>query len=172
MCLKHIYYQNTWQKQHKRSGDINGVKVLYKSKSTESYKSITLRYHQDLTAESGKQPASREVYLLCYVWLIAHPQTVVYQAPLSIKCSRQEYCSGLPFPSPGDLLDPGIEPRSPILQAKMLYHLSHQGISHIYMNDTYNVYILENMNFCLTKKFMTFWFHLFDLEWIECYIPN
>ena len=120
MCLKHIYYQNTWQKQHKRSGDINGVKVLYNSKSTESYKSITLRYHQDLTAESGKQPASREVYLLCCVWLIAHPQTVVYQSPLSIECSRQEYCSGLPFPSPGDLPDLGIYSGSPTLQADAL----------------------------------------------------
>ena len=37
----------------------------------------------------------------------------------------QEYWSGLPFPSPGDLLDPGIEPGSPALQAD--YHLSHQG---------------------------------------------
>ena len=40
--------------------------------------------------------------------------------------SRQEYCSGLPFPSPGDLPDPGIEPGSPALQADT-YHLSHQG---------------------------------------------
>ena len=38
------------------------------------------------------------------------------QAPLSTGFSRQEYWSGLPFPSPGDLPDPGIEPRSPTLQ--------------------------------------------------------
>ena len=43
--------------------------------------------------------------------------TVACQAPLSIGFSRQKYCSGLPFPSPGDLPDPGIEPRSPTLQA-------------------------------------------------------
>ena len=38
--------------------------------------------------------------------------TVAHQAPLSVEFSRQEYCSGLPFPSPGDLPDPGIEPAS------------------------------------------------------------
>ena len=38
------------------------------------------------------------------------PWTVAHQAPLSMGFSRQEYCSGLPFPSPGDLPDPGIEP--------------------------------------------------------------
>ena len=40
------------------------------------------------------------------------PWTVVFQAPLSMKFSRQEYWSGLPFPTPGDLPDPGIEPTS------------------------------------------------------------
>ena len=45
------------------------------------------------------------------------PWTVACQAPLSIGFSRQEYWSGLPFPSPGDLPDPGIKPRSPALQA-------------------------------------------------------
>ena len=39
---------------------------------------------------------------------------------LSMKFSRQEYCSGLPFHSPGDLSDPGIKPRSPALQADSL----------------------------------------------------
>ena len=48
------------------------------------------------------------------------PWSVVYQAPLSMGYSRQEYWSGLPFPSPGDLPDPGIEPRSPALQADAL----------------------------------------------------
>ena len=43
-----------------------------------------------------------------------------HQAPLSMGFSRQEYWSGLPFPSPGDLPDPGIEPRSPALQADAL----------------------------------------------------
>ena len=52
------------------------------------------------------------------------PWTVACQAPLSMGFSRQEYWSRLPFPSPGDLLDPGIEPWSPALQADSL-PLSH-----------------------------------------------
>ena len=48
------------------------------------------------------------------------PWAVAYQAPLSMEFSRQEYWSGLPFPSPGDLPDPGIEPRSPALQEDSL----------------------------------------------------
>ena len=45
---------------------------------------------------------------------------MVYQATLSMGYSRQEYWSGVPFPSPGDLPDPGIQPRSPALQAEAL----------------------------------------------------
>ena len=45
---------------------------------------------------------------------------VAYQAPLSMGFSRQEYWSGLPFPSPGDLPNPGIEPGSPALQTDAL----------------------------------------------------
>ena len=48
------------------------------------------------------------------------PWTVAHQAPLSVGFSRQEYWSGLPFPSLGDLPDPGIEPGSPALQADSL----------------------------------------------------
>ena len=55
--------------------------------------------------------------------LFATPWTVACQAPLSMEFSRQEYWSGLPFPSPGDLPDPGIEPGSPTLQADLLWNL-------------------------------------------------
>ena len=51
---------------------------------------------------------------------LATPWTVAHQAPLSMGYSRQEYWSGLPFPSPGDLPNPGIEPKSPALQADSL----------------------------------------------------
>ena len=57
---------------------------------------------------------------LSRVRLFATPWTVACQAPLSMGFSRQEYWSGLPFPSPGDLPDPGIEPGSPALQADAL----------------------------------------------------
>ena len=48
------------------------------------------------------------------------PWTIAHQALPSIKFSRQEYCSGLPFPSPGDLSDPGVERVSPALRADAL----------------------------------------------------
>ena len=48
------------------------------------------------------------------------PWTLARQAPLSMGFSRQEYWSGLPLPSPGDLPDPGIKPRCPTLQADSL----------------------------------------------------
>ena len=50
----------------------------------------------------------------------ATPWTVAHQAPPSMGFSRQEYWSGLPFPSPGYLPDPGIKPSSPALQADIL----------------------------------------------------
>ena len=54
------------------------------------------------------------------VQLFVTPWTVAYHVPLSMGFPGQEYWSGLPFPSPGDLPDPGIEPRSPVLQADSL----------------------------------------------------
>ena len=48
------------------------------------------------------------------------PWTVALQAPLCMGFSREEYWNGLPFPSPGDLPNPGIEPGSPALQADSL----------------------------------------------------
>ena len=48
------------------------------------------------------------------------PWTVAHQAPLPMEFSRQEYWSGLPFPSPGNLSDPGIEPESPALASNVL----------------------------------------------------
>ena len=46
------------------------------------------------------------------LWIVAH------QAPLSMRCPRQEYRNGLPFPSPGDLANPGIKPTSPALAGR------------------------------------------------------
>ena len=57
---------------------------------------------------------------LSHIQLFATPWSVASQASLSMEFSRQEYWSGWPFPSPGYLPDPGIEPRSPALQADSL----------------------------------------------------
>ena len=61
-----------------------------------------------------------KVKSLSCVRLFATPWTVAHQAPPSMGFSRQEYWIGVPFPSPGHLPDPGIEPRSPALQADAL----------------------------------------------------
>ena len=58
--------------------------------------------------------------LLSRVGLFATPWTVARQTPPSMGFSRQEYWSGLPFPSPGDLPNPGIQPGSPVSQADSL----------------------------------------------------
>ena len=70
-----------------------------------------------------------KVKLLSRVQLFATPWTVACQAPPSMGFSRQECWSGLPFPSPGDLPDPGLEPGSPTLQADVL--LSEQPGKHV-----------------------------------------
>ena len=57
---------------------------------------------------------------LSHVQLFATPRTVVCQAPPSMGFPRQEYWSGLPFPSPGNLLDSRMKPKSPIVQADSL----------------------------------------------------
>ena len=61
-----------------------------------------------------------KVKSLSCVRLFVTPWTVAHQAPLSMGFSRQEYWSRLPFPSPENLLDPGVEPRSPALQVVSL----------------------------------------------------
>ena len=61
-----------------------------------------------------------KVKSLSHVQLLATPWTVAYQAPPSMGFSRQEYWNGLPFPSPGDLPNPGIKPWSPSFQADAL----------------------------------------------------
>ena len=61
---------------------------------------------------------NKTVKLLSHIWLFATPWIVTYQAPPSMGFSRQECWSGLPFPSPGDLPDPRIEPMSPALAGR------------------------------------------------------
>ena len=85
-----------------------------------------------------------KVKSLSGVRLFVTPWTVAHQAPPSMGFSRQAYWSGLPFPSPGDLPNLGIEPRCSAFTI-MLYHLSHQGtpyiIIHKYINNMINFMI-------------------------------
>ena len=83
-----------------------------------------------------------EVKSLSSVQLFVTPWTVAYQAPPSVGFSRQEYWSGLPLPSPGDLPNPGIKPGSPALQAdalpsepsgKLSYNSGYLLISYFYI---------------------------------------
>ena len=91
--------------------------LIYKSAFTYNLVSLSLLWR--------KLPASFQrwewkVKSLRCVRLFATPWTVAYQAPQSMEFSRQEYWSGLPFPSPQELPDPGIKPRSPALRADAL----------------------------------------------------
>ena len=68
----------------------------------------------------GSHWSSEPVTLPSHVQFFATPWTIAYQAPPSMEFSRKQDWSGLPFPSPGDLTHPKIEPRSPTLQADAL----------------------------------------------------
>ena len=109
-CLFKLYVeyimQNAWMDEAQA-----GIKIL-------GWNINNLSYADDINfiAESK----SSEVKSLSHVRLFATPWTVAHQAPPPMGFSRQEYWSGLPFPSPGDLPDPGIESRSPALQADAL----------------------------------------------------
>ena len=88
---------------------------------------LTRKAHGATQTSRAAQSTWRELALskvkvksLSRVRLFATPWTVAYQALPSMGFSRQECWSGLPFPSPGDLPDPGIEPGSPALQADAL----------------------------------------------------
>ena len=74
---------------------------------------------------------------LTCVQLFVTPWTVAYQAPPSMGFSREEYWSGFPFPSPGDLPNPGIEPRSPALQADALLSEPQGSPIYLYIKSLY-----------------------------------
>ena len=86
-----------------------GRKIKITNKWPRVFGFLGIQWDQRLRAKS-----------LSRVQLFVTPWTVAHQAPQSMEFSRQEYWSGLPFPSPGDLPDPGIKPGSPALQADAL----------------------------------------------------
>ena len=84
---------------------------------------VSLIVGRFFTSRATREAFSNErkkVKLLSHVQLFVTPRIVTYQASLSMEFSRLEYQSRLPFPSPGDLPDPGIRPRSSALQVVYL----------------------------------------------------
>ena len=77
--------------------------------SDKEFKTNLINMLRALTDNISEVKSLSRVRLLVNLW------TVAYQAPLSMRFSRQGYESGLSFPSPGDLPNPGIEPRPPAL---------------------------------------------------------
>ena len=100
---------------------------------------------------STVQPTANFVVLwytcvLSPVWLFATPRTIAHQAFLSMGFSRQEYWSGLPFPSSGDLLNPGIKlvsPATPALAVGFFYHWA-TWETHIYI---FNLHVSGSTQF-------------------------
>ena len=90
-----------------------GIKIARRNINNLSYVDGTILMVE--SEEELKSLLKVKVKSLSHVRLFATPWTVACQAPPSMGFSRQEYWSGLPFPSPGDLPDPGIEPGSPTL---------------------------------------------------------
>ena len=85
---------------------------------------------------------------------LCNPMDCSYQAPLSMRFSRQEYWSGLPFPSPGDVPDPGIKPWSPALQADpSVSEPPGKPISAAYFQPASNCWCLGSCSWALTGFF-------------------
>ena len=130
--MKNLHKILANQMEYHRKGDLyttkrylsqecKGASILRKSWIEQRRKS-PLSFHLTQKAFNKIQHTfmmkwSEVVKLLSRVRLFATPRIVAYQASQSMGFSRQEYWSWLPFPSPGDLPNPGIEPRSPTLEA-------------------------------------------------------
>ena len=119
-----------------------------------------------------------EVNSVSRVRLFATPWTVAGQAPLSMGFSRQEYWSGLPFPSPGDLPNPGTEPWSPAWQADALSSEPPGNSS----STSFKIFYIQLFQHCFPKNFSLIiklplhlcqksnshtWVHF----WIPCFVP-
>ena len=88
---------------------------------------------------------STVLYLVACVWHFVTPWTAAHQALLFMRFSRQGYWSGLPFPSPGDLPDPGIKPGSPAQQADSLpteLRGKPYGLNGLYSTKSFILYFL------------------------------
>ena len=119
LCVKDKLYQTGWRqtckRRQKRLPWLRIANTFVDTKHIVQCVEVIDDQPQFISRLSGSTVKS-----LSRVRLFATPWTVAYQAPPSVGFSRQEWWSGLPFPSPGDLPNPGIEPGSPALQADAL----------------------------------------------------
>ena len=96
-----------------------------------------------------------KVKSLSHAWLLATPWTAAYQAPPSMGFSRQEYWSGVPLPSPGNLLNPGIKPGPPAFQADALTS-EPPGKLPIVLVNIYNFLVYNKGHISLLKQKVKF----------------
>ena len=131
--FKLYYHKSTWGFWISERGNIEALwdqifpKEKKSNRDTVGKKDILEMFPERLALWDIIHKLSRRAVhaeLLSRVKLIVSPQTVAFQAPLSLGFSRQEYWK-LPFPSPGDLLSPGIKPSLPHCMW-ILYWLNHQ----------------------------------------------
>ena len=113
--LPHIKYQQTQETPAERF--IEEVFKHIQNKATIVRKPLQ---HLSTHGQPCFISAPTHSFLLFRYSTLCDPWTVAHQPPPSMGFSRQEYWRGLPFPSPGDLPNPGIEPRSPALRADAL----------------------------------------------------
>ena len=110
----------------------------------------------------------KKVKLLSRVQLFETPWTVAHQAPPSMGFSRQEYWSGLPFPSPGDLPDPGFELVSSMLQVEDLPSEPPGMFSHTIKNSCLtNVFRICGQNFNSSCNGIIFIFLIYIYIYIQ-----
>ena len=117
MKLKVQYFDHLMQ----RADSLEKTVMLGKIEGRRRREWQRMRCLDGITDSTGHEfEQTPSVLVLSHVQLFATPMTVAHRAPLSMGFSRQEYWSGLPCPSPGDLPDPGIKPGSPTLQMDSL----------------------------------------------------
>ena len=92
------------------------------------FQRMKLRPRERWFMAQGHTALWRKCKLLSCVWLFVAPGTVAHQAPLSVEFSRQEYQTGLPCPSPGDLPNLGTEPRSPCIAGRFFTVWATRGL--------------------------------------------
>ena len=107
-------------------------------------------------SQRHQQAACMSAQSLSRIGLFATPWTVAHQAPPSMEFSRQEHWSGLPFPPPGDLPDPRIEPTSPAcIGRQILYHWVTWEAGGLHVFNPQNELVSRQNNACVTDEATT-----------------